>query len=237
MKELHTLSRTELLIGDEGLVKLQKSNILLFGVGGVGSYATEALVRSGIGNITVVDGDEVSLTNLNRQLIATHSTIGTMKTTAVKNRIKDIMPNMNVTDLPIYYTKDNENEIDFTKYNYIIDCIDMVTSKLMIIEKAKKLGIPIISSMGTGNKFHPEMFEVTDISKTSVCPLAKVMRKELKNRRISKVKVVYSKELPKTPENSPEQGKRQIPGSMSFVPPVAGMILASEVVRDLLGIK
>lgn len=237
MNELHSLSRSELLVGEDGIKTLKNSNILVFGVGGVGSYAIEALVRSGIGNITIVDGDTVSLTNLNRQLIATTSTIGMFKTEVSAKRIKDIMPDTNVLEMHIFYTKENEDIIDFSKYDYIIDCIDMVTSKLMIIEKAKKLGIPIISSMGTGNKFHPEMFEVSDISKTSICPLAKVMRKELKNRRITKVKVVYSKELPKTPTNSSEQGKRQIPGSMSFVPPVAGMILASEVIRELLFIK
>lgn len=237
MEQLHPLSRTELLVGAEGIEKLNKSNVLVFGVGGVGSYAVEALVRGGVGSITIVDGDTVSLTNINRQLVATTSTIGKLKTDVAHDRIKDIMPTTNVNAMPIFYTKDNEEVIDFTKYNYIIDCIDMVTSKIMIIEKAKKLGIPVISSMGTGNKFHPEMFEVADISKTSICPLAKVMRKELKNRRITKVKVVYSKELPKTPANSLEQGKRQIPGSVSFVPPVAGMILASEVIRELLDIK
>lgn len=237
MGHLNELSRTKLLVGADGIEKLKKSNVLVFGVGGVGSYAVEALVRGGIGAITVVDGDTVSLTNLNRQLIATHSTIGKFKTEVAVARIKDIMPNMKVKEMPIFYTRENENDIDFSEYDYVIDCIDMVTSKLMIIEKAKGLGIPVISSMGTGNKFRPDMFEVADISKASICPLAKVMRKELKNRRITKVKVVYSKELPQVPSESAEQGKRQIPGSMSFVPPVAGMILASEVVRELLGIK
>ncbi len=231
---LHELSREELLIGAEGLQKLKEANVIIFGIGGVGSYATEALVRAGIGNITLVDGDTVSLTNLNRQLIATKSNIGRLKVDCARERIADILAETNVTTMPIYYTKENQEAIDLQSYDYIIDAIDMVTSKIMLIEKAKAYDIPIISSMGTGNKFDPTAFEVADIHKTSVCPLAKVMRKELKTRGIKNVKVVYSKELPKTPKASEEQGKRQIPGSISFVPPVSGMILASEVVKDLL---
>ena len=229
-KSIHSLSREELLIGEEGIRRLRKAKVVVFGIGGVGSYAVEALARSGIGHITLVDGDQVSITNLNRQLIATRTTIGHEKTKVMAERIHSIMPETIVESYPIFYTKENQDFLDFSSYDYIIDAIDMITSKIVLIEQAKKFNIPIISSMGTGNKINPSLFEVADISKTSVCPLAKVMRKELKNRGITGVKVVYSKELPRTPMGSVEDGKRQIPGSLSFVPPVAGMILAGEVI-------
>ena len=208
----------------------------LFGIGGVGSYAAEALARGGVGHITLVDGDTVSITNINRQLIALHSTVGKEKTAVMAERIADISPETEVETYPVVYGVENRDLLDFSIYDYVIDAIDTVTSKLILIEEAKKAGVPVISCMGTGNKFHPERFEVTDISKTSVCPLAKVMRKELKVRGIKNVKVVYSKEEPQKPAASTETGKRQIPGSLSFVPPVAGLLLAGEVIRHIAGI-
>ena len=204
--------------------------------GGVGSFAAEALARGGVGHITLVDGDTVSITNINRQLIALHSTVGKEKTAVMAERIADISPETEVETYPVVYGAENRDLLDFSTYDYVIDAIDTVTSKLILIEEAKKAGVPVISCMGTGNKFHPERFEVTDISKTSVCPLAKVMRKELKVRGIKNVKVVYSKEEPQKPAESPETGKRQIPGSLSFVPPVAGLLLAGEVIRHIAGI-
>lgn len=231
---IHALSRTELMIGVNGIEKLKQSKVILFGVGGVGSFAAEALARAGVGHLTLVDGDTVALSNCNRQLIATAKTIGKSKAYLMKERILEILPDADVTALEVYYTKETQTQFDLSQYDYVIDAIDMVTSKLLLIENAKAVDVPIICSMGTGNKLHPELFEIADIEKTSVCPLAKVMRKELKQRGIKKVKVVYSKELPLTPSESAEVGKRQIPASISFVPPVAGMILAGEVVRCLL---
>ncbi|WP_352399959.1 tRNA threonylcarbamoyladenosine dehydratase [Anaerotignum sp.] len=236
-EKLHELSREELLLGQEGINKLKSAKVAVFGIGGVGSYATEALARGGIGHLTLIDGDGVAITNINRQLIATQKTIGQLKTEIMKQRINDILPQTSVEIHSVYYTNDNRGLIDFSTYDYIVDAIDMITSKIILIEEAKKENTPIISCMGTGNKFDPSRFEVADISKTSVCPLAKVMRKELKDRGIRGVKVVYSKELPQKPGNSLEKGKRQIPGSISFVPSVAGMILAGEVICDIVGIK
>ena len=200
------------------------------------AFAAEALARGGVGHITLVDGDTVSITNINRQLIALHSTVGKEKTAVMAERIADISPETEVETYPVVYGAENRDLLDFSIYDYVIDAIDTVTSKLILIEEAKKAGVPVISCMGTGNKFHPERFEVTDISKTSVCPLAKVMRKELKVRGIKNVKVVYSKEEPQKPAASTETGKRQIPGSLSFVPPVAGLLLAGEVIRHIAGI-
>ena len=216
--------------------KLRSARVALFGIGGVGSFAAEALARGGVGHITLVDGDTVSITNINRQLIALHSTVGKEKTAVMAERIADISPETEVETYPVVYGAENRDLLDFSTYDYVIDAIDTVTSKLILIEEAKKTGVPVISCMGTGNKFHPERFEVTDISKTSVCPLAKVMRKELKVRGIKNVKVVYSKEEPQKPVESPETGKRQIPGSLSFVPPVAGLLLAGEVIRHIAGV-
>lgn len=235
-QDLNIFSRAELLLGEEALEKLRSARVALFGIGGVGSFAAEALARGGVGHITLVDGDTVSITNINRQLIALHSTVGKEKTAVMAERIADISPETEVETYPVVYGAENRDLLDFSAYDYVIDAIDTVTSKLILIEEAKKAGVPVISCMGTGNKFHPERFEVTDISKTSVCPLAKVMRKELKVRGIKNVKVVYSKEEPQKPAASTETGKRQIPGSLSFVPPVAGLLLAGEVIRHIAGI-
>lgn len=237
MDELHVFSRAELLLGKEKLEKLRKARVAVFGIGGVGSFAAEAIARGGVGHIALIDGDTVSLTNINRQLVALHSTIGRNKTAVMAERIHDICPETEVVEYPVNYTAENKDLIDFASYDYIIDAIDMVTSKLLLIEEAKKAGTEVISCMGTGNKFDPTLFEVADISKTSVCPLAKVMRKELKDRGIKGVKVVYSKEIPMKPADSAETGKRQIPGSLSFVPPVAGMILAGEVIKHIVGMQ
>ena len=235
-QDLNIFSRAELLLGEEALEKLRSARVALFGIGGVGSFAAEALARGGVGHITLVDGDTVSITNINRQLIALHSTVGKEKTAVMAERIADISPETEVETYPVVYGAENRDLLDFSTYDYVIDAIDTVTSKLILIEEAKKAGVPVISCMGTGNKFHPERFEVTDISKTSVCPLAKVMRKELKVRGIKNVKVVYTKEEPQKPAASTETGKRQIPGSLSFVPPVAGLLLAGEVIRHIAGI-
>lgn len=227
--------RTELLIGKENLNKLQHSHVIVFGVGGVGGFAIEALVRSGIGEISIVDFDTVDLTNLNRQIIATQDSIGKLKTSVMKDRLLSINPNVIVHEFPEKFSMEN-SDLFFKdkKYDYIVDAIDLVTSKLALAEIAKNLSIPIISSMGTGNKIEPTILEVADINKTSVCPLARVMRKELKNRGIKKLKVVYSKELPKKPFNeSGSREKKVNVGSIAFVPSTAGLIIASEVVKDL----
>ena len=227
--------RTELLIGQENLNKLQHSHIIVFGVGGVGGFAIEALVRSGIGEISIVDFDTVDLTNLNRQIIATQDSIGKLKTSVMRDRLLSINPNVIVHEFPEKFSMEN-SDLFFKdkKYDYIVDAIDLVTSKLTLAEIAKNLSIPIISSMGTGNKIEPTMLEVADINKTSVCPLARVMRKELKNRGIKKLKVIYSKELPKKPFNeSGSREKKVNVGSIAFVPSTAGLIIASEIVKDL----
>lgn len=237
MDGLHIFSRAELLMGQDGLKRLRNARVAVFGIGGVGSFAAEALARGGIGHMALVDGDTVSLTNINRQLIATQKTIGRLKTEVMAERIREICPETEIVEYPVVYGAENRDLLNFASYDYIVDAIDTVTSKLLLIEEAKKAGTEVISCMGTGNKLDPTRFEVVDISKTSVCPLAKVMRKELKNRGISGVKVVYSKELPLKPADSEETGKRQIPGSLSFVPPVAGMILAGEVIRHLAGMQ
>ena len=222
-------SRTERVLGEEKLKKLANSNVMVFGVGGVGGHCIEALVRMGIENITVVDGDTIDITNINRQLIATQSTVGRAKVEVIKERLLDINPNANIKTINKMYLPETRDEFDFDGYDYIVDAIDNVTAKLDIICRAKENGIDVISSMGTGNKLEPTMLEVSDISKTSVCPLAKVIRKELRKRKIKDVKVVFSKEEPKVRANPP--------GSVSFVPPVAGMIMASEVVKDIVDIK
>lgn len=244
-------SRTELLIGRDNIEKLHKSKVAVFGIGGVGSYVVEALVRAGIGSFILVDNDDVSITNLNRQIIATTKTIGKSKVEVAKDRILEINPKANVTIYKEFYMPDNKIELT-SDISYIVDAIDTVTAKIALIEEADKLNIPIISSMGTGNKLNPTKFEVTDIYKTSVCPLAKVIRKELRNRGIKKLKVVYSKEEP-IKRNDRELYKNEVeaeenierkkynsnshaPGSISFVPSVAGLIIASEVVRDIINI-
>ena len=235
IKENDMFSRFELLIGEEKLQQLQNSHVLVFGVGGVGGYVVEALVRSGIGHITIVDNDEVSLTNLNRQIIATRETIGKKKVEVMKERILSINPDCLVTGLEMFYLPENADTIDLKKYDYVVDAIDTITSKIELAMRCEKLNVPLISSMGTGNKLNPAMLEVSDIYKTSVCPLAKVMRKELKTRGVKHLKVVYSKELPIKPRQSNEPtNKRTVPGSSAFVPSSAGLLIASEVIKDLL---
>jgi hypothetical protein len=227
--------RTELLIGSENLEKLKKSNVIVFGLGGVGGATVEALVRAGIGNLSIVDFDIVDITNLNRQLVATQSVVGKPKVEAARERILAIRSDINLTIYQEKFLKENSDLFFKDKtYDYIVDAIDLVTPKLDLIELATNLKIPIISSMGTGNKINPAMFEVADIKKTSVCPLAKVVRRELKKRRINKLKVVYSKEEPRKPfnENGSREKSKNV-GSISFVPPVVGMILASEVIKDI----
>nr|WP_314530246.1 tRNA threonylcarbamoyladenosine dehydratase [uncultured Fusobacterium sp.] len=227
--------RTELLIGSENLEKLKKSNVIVFGLGGVGGATVEALVRAGIGNLSIVDFDIIDITNLNRQLVATQSVVGKPKVEAARERILAIRSDINLNVYQEKFLKENSDLFFKDKtYDYIVDAIDLVTPKLDLIELATNLKIPIISSMGTGNKINPVMFEVADIKKTSVCPLAKVVRRELKKRRINKLKVVYSKEEPRKPfnENGSREKSKNV-GSISFVPPVVGMILASEVIKDI----
>ena len=225
-------SRLELLVGHDGIEKLKQKHILVFGVGGVGGYVVEALVRSGIGEITIVDNDEVSYSNLNRQIIATQNTVGRKKVEVMKERILSIHPECIVHDLAMFYLPENEHQIDLSQYDYVIDAIDTVTAKINLAVRLEELKIPHISCMGTGNKLKPELLEVTDIYKTTVCPLAKVMRRELKKRHVKHLKVVYSKEYPveRTDDN------KRTPGSTSFVPSSAGLLIASVVVRELLGI-
>lgn len=219
-------SRTERLIGEDALRKLQNSNIIIFGLGGVGSYTAEALARSGIGKMTVVDKDTVDITNINRQLYALRSTVGKPKAEVAKARILDINPECEITAIQKMYLPENSEDFNLSQYDYIIDAIDNVTAKIDLAVKAEQLGIPIISSMGTGNKLDPAAFKVSDIYKTSVCPLCRVMRTQLKKRGVKKLKVVYSEEMPKT------DGERT-PASISFVPPAAGLIIAGEVIRDI----
>ena len=247
---LNQFSRTQLLIGEEGLEKLSKSRVAIFGIGGVGGYTLEALVRSGVGTFDLVDDDKVCLTNLNRQIIATRKTIGQYKVDVAKERILEINPDAVVNTYKTFFTPKTADTFEFDKYDYVIDAIDTVVGKIELVVQSKKYNVPIICSMGAGNKMHPELFEVADISKTSVCPLAKVMRQELKKRKIKKVKVVYSKEIPIKPQEDMSIScrtncicppgtrkctvKRQIPGSNAFVPSVAGLIIAGEVIKDLI---
>ncbi|MGL5567913.1 MAG: tRNA threonylcarbamoyladenosine dehydratase [Cetobacterium sp.] len=232
--------RTELLIGSENLKKLKESHILIFGVGGVGGFAVEALVRAAVGELTVVDFDTIDITNLNRQIIATRDTVGKDKVEVIKERALSINPNIKINAYKEKFFKDKK-DLFFSadkKYSYIIDAIDLVTAKLDLIYIAKELKIPIISSMGTGNKINPMMLEIADISKTSVCPLAKVMRGELKKRRIQKLKVLFSRELPMKPKSlDGNREKQNNVGSVSFVPSVAGLIIASEVIKDITNLK
>ncbi len=229
--------RTEMLLGAEALARLQRARVALFGLGGVGGYALEALARSGIGQLDLIDNDTVSVSNLNRQILATHSTVGMPKVEAGKRRVLDINPDCVVRTYPLFYTPDTAGTFDFSQYDYVVDAIDTVTGKLALVQQAHDVGVPIISCMGTGNKLDASQFEVADISKTSMCPLARVMRRELGKRGIRHLKVVYSKEEALTPTGWEEEaaalGKRQIPGSVAFVPGAAGLILAGEVVRDI----
>lgn len=235
---LDQFSRTRLLLGAAGLKKLKSARVAVFGVGGVGGYAVEALARSGVGTLDLIDSDRVCLTNLNRQLHATYRTLGVYKADAAAERIAEINPDAVVHAYKIFYTPETAGEFDFTRYDYVLDAIDTVTGKLELVCRAQAAGTPVISCMGAGNKLDPAAFEVADISKTSVCPLARVMRRELKRRGVRHLKVVYSREPPMEPEEAEEpapEGRRQIPGSAAFVPAVAGLIMAGEVVRDLTG--
>ena len=229
--------RTAMLLGGEAIEKLQKARVAVFGIGGVGGYTVEALARAGIGRIDVIDNDTVSLSNINRQILATHSTVGMPKVEAAKKRILDINPDCQVVTHQVFYTPETEGQFDFTQYDYIVDAIDTVTGKLALVQNAHAVGTPIICCMGTGNKLDASAFQVADISKTSMCPLARIMRKELGKRGIRQLKVVYSQEEALAPTGWEEEaaalGKRQIPGSVSFVPGAAGLILAGEVIKDI----
>lgn len=250
---LNQFSRTELLLGNAAMEKLAASRVAVFGIGGVGGYTVEALVRSGIGAIDIIDDDKVCLTNINRQIYATRKTIGQYKVDVAKERILDINPDIKVTAYKTFYTPETSSQFDFFAYDYVVDAIDTVTGKIELVMNAAKAGTPIISSMGAGNKLNPAAFEVADIYKTSVCPLARVMRYELKKRGIKKLKVVYSKEKPITPIDNNEisckthcvcppgtqrkcTARRQVPGSTAFVPSVAGLIIAGEIIKDLTGV-
>lgn len=230
-------SRTAMLLGEEALEKLAKARVSVFGIGGVGGYVVEALVRAGVGAIDLVDNDVVGESNLNRQIIATQSTIGQYKVDAMEARILEIHPACQVKKHSCFYLPETAGSFDFTEYSYVVDAIDTVTGKIQLVMQAEEAGVPIISSMGTGNKLNPTELEVADIYKTSVCPLAKVMRRELKKRGIKSLKVLYSKEEPKKPIGDLEENgnRRATPGSVSFVPSVAGLIIASEVIKDLIG--
>ena len=248
---LNQFSRTELLIGEDGIKKLQNAKVAIFGVGGVGSFVVEGLVRAGVGHFVIVDDDKICLTNLNRQIIATRKTIGKYKVDVAKERILDINPNATVETYQEFYMPNSESNILREDLNYVVDCIDTVTAKIELVMNCKKMNIPIISAMGTGNKLDPSKFEITDIYKTSVCPLAKVMRKELRKRNVDSLKVIYSKEEPikinqesncscKTNWICPPGTKRkcsirnQVPGSISFVPSVAGLMIAGEIVKEII---
>ena len=236
---LNEFSRTQLLLGQAGMEALAKARVAVFGIGGVGGYTVEALARSGVGTLDLIDNDKVSLTNLNRQIIATHSSLGQYKVDAAKARILDINPKAVVNTYKTFYTPETADQFDFTQYDYVVDAIDTVTGKLQLALQAQQAGVPILSCMGAGNKLDPTAFEVTDIYKTTMCPLARVMRKELKKRGIQKLKVVYSKEQALTPIDDPSISeytqRRQIPGSTAFVPAVAGLIAAGAVIKDLTG--
>lgn len=231
--------RTKRLLGADAMNKLKDSHVAVFGIGGVGGHAADALVRSGIGEITIVDSDEVAESNINRQLIATTKTVGRKKVEVMKEHLLEINPEVVVHVYDCFFLPETKNQFDFTAYDYVIDAVDTVTAKLALVESCQEAGVPIVSSMGAGNKLDPTAFEVTDIYKTSVCPLAKVMRKELKTRGIKKLKVVYSKEIPVEPIEDEAfisdevRSRRATPGSIAFVPSVAGLILAGEVIKDL----
>lgn len=235
-------ARTELVLGKAAVEKLAQSRVAVFGIGGVGSYVAEALVRSGLGTIDIIDNDEICESNINRQLYATHKTVGKLKVEVAQNRILEINPDCVVNIYKTFYTPEIADLFDFSQYDYVIDAIDTVAGKLSLIERTKMVGTPIICAMGAGNKLDPTKFEVADISKTSVCPLAKIIRTELRKRKIKKVKVVYSKELPikqRLVEDKECKGSTNhpAPGSVAFVPPVMGLIIAGEVIKDLTGVN
>ena len=226
-------SRIEVLLGTEAMARLENSRVIVFGIGGVGGHAVEALVRSGVGHIAIVDLDKVEETNINRQLVALTSTIGKSKVNALKERLLDINPELDIEAIEKFYLPENESEFDLSKYDYIVDAVDNMSAKISLVVRANELNVPIISAMGAGNKVEPTMLEVSDIYKTSVDPLAKILRHELRNRGIKKLKVVYSKEEP-TKVGLKDEKRRAIPGSTSFVPPAMGLIIASEVIKDLI---
>lgn len=227
-------SRTALLIGEDNLQKLKKARVAVFGIGGVGGYVCEALARSGVGRLDLIDNDVISLSNINRQIIALHSTVGRKKTEVMAERIKDINPDICVRTHDEFFLPETAKKWDFSIYDYVVDAIDTVSGKIAIIEKAKTQNIPVISSMGTGNKLCADKFEVSDITKTTVCPLARVMRRELKKRGIEHVKVVYSKEEAKEAGAFDEASGKAIPASIAFVPSSAGLLIAGEVIKDLI---
>ena len=236
-----TFTRMNMVLGEEAMERLHSSAVAVFGIGGVGSYIAEALARGGIGRILLIDNDTVSESNINRQLIALHSTIGRFKTEVMAERIQDINPHAVVETYPIFYNQETAEQINFSKLDYIADAIDTVTSKLLLIERAKAEGVPVISSMGTGNKLDPSRLEITDLAKTSVCPLARVMRRELKKRGIEHLEVLYSQEPPIAPKSPAEETKgslprRGTPGSVSFVPSVGGLMIAGKIIRTLAGV-
>lgn len=234
---MNQFSRTELLIGSEAMEKLHRSRVAVFGVGGVGGYVVEALARSGVGALDLIDNDVVTLTNLNRQIIATHATIGMRKVDAAAERVRDICPDIHVNRHACFFLPENADDFDFTQYDYVVDAVDTVSAKIEIVLRAQAAGVPVISSMGAGNKLDPGRFRVADIYQTKVCPLARAMRSLLKRKGVKKLKVVYSEEEAITPLGEAEdalEGKRATPGSMAFVPAAAGLILAGEVVRDLI---
>lgn len=236
MQEMFT--RTAMLLGEEAIEKLKSSRVAVFGIGGVGGYVTEALVRAGVGTLNLIDNDVVCESNLNRQIIATRSAIGQPKVEVMAARIRDINPECQVNAHQCFYLPETAGEFDFSKYDYVVDAIDTVTGKIQLVMQAKAAGVPIISCMGTGNKLDPSRLEIADIYKTSVCPLAKVMRRELKARGVDALKVLFSKEEPRKPvvtyESDMPETRRATPGSVSFVPPAAGLIIASEVIKDLV---
>ena len=237
---MDAFSRTRFLLGENGMDKLQKAHVAVFGLGGVGGYVVEALARSGIGALTLVDHDTISITNINRQLLATRATIGMDKCQAAYERVKSIDPDISVNAIKEFYLPETAGLFDFTKFDYVVDAVDTVTAKLSLMEASKQAHVPIISSMGTGNKLDPTKFQIADISKTSVCPLARIMRKECAKRGIRHVKVLFSTEDPIPPvcdstEEMPE-GRRALPGSVAFVPSVAGLIIAAEVIKDLIAL-
>lgn len=228
--------RTELLLGEEAVERLKNSRVAVFGVGGVGGYVAEALARTGVGTFDLIDKDTVSVSNINRQIIATHSTVSRVKVEVMKERILEINPEAEVHIHKCFFLPENASEFDFSKYSYVVDAVDTVTAKIELVMQAQKAGVPIISSMGAGNKLDPSKFEVTDIYKTSVCPLARVMRRELKKRDVKHLKVVYSTEKALEPkfDLSEKEGRRAVPGSVAFVPSAAGLIAAGEVINDLI---
>jgi len=251
---LNQFSRTELLFGKEGMEKLKNARVAVFGIGGVGGYTVEALARSGVGSIDIIDDDKVCLTNINRQIIASRKTVGKYKVDVMKERILDINPDANVVAHRCFFSAETADQFDFSQYTYIVDAIDTVSAKIELVLRAQEASVPIISCMGAGNKLDPTRFEVADIYETSICPLAKVMRRELKQRGVKKLKVVYSKEPARKPLEDMSIScrshcicppgtarkctiRRQIPGSNSFVPPVAGLIIAAEVIKDITGIR